>query len=155
MTTTRPRSLLDELDRLESLRDPDQAGQRQFHRFIVRGEVQLHPMSRNRLDPTPINVQLRDLSHGGMGFLSPEPLHRSSTWRACFLEHGYVIGEQALMIRHCREVGTSLYLVGGQFIMETGLMIMLGVSPGDLKAAHAEIEDETRHQADYLPPGDV
>ena len=68
MTTTRPRALLGELDRLETLRDPAQAGQRQFHRFVIRGEAELHPMSRNQLDPTPLQIQLRDVSRGGIGF---------------------------------------------------------------------------------------
>ena len=69
MSTMRPRSLLDELDKLESLREPEKAGQRQFRRFVVRGEAELHPMNRNRLDPTPLTIQLRDISRGGVGFL--------------------------------------------------------------------------------------
>ena len=155
MTTSRPRSLLDELERLESLRDPQQAGHRQFRRYVIRGEAQLHPMNRNQLDPTPITVQLRDLSRGGIGFLSPEGLSVGSTWRACFLKEGHVVGEQALMIRHCRAVGESLFLVGGQFIADTGLLLTLGVSPGELREGTLESQDETADDDDYLGPTQV
>jgi hypothetical protein len=155
MATTRGHSLLDELDRLESLRDSAKAGQRQFHRFVVRGEAELHPMHRNWLDPTPINVQLRDISRGGLGFLSPQPLTPSSAWRACFLQAGYVIGEQAMIVRHCRAVNDALYLVGAQFVIDTGLLVQLGVSPGELEETELEAQDETQDDGQFLPPGRV
>jgi hypothetical protein len=155
MSTMRPRSLLDELDRLESLRDPAKAGYRQFRRFVVRGEAELHPMNRNRLDPTPLTVQLRDLSRGGMGFLCDQPLEEYSAWRACFLQEGYVVGEQAMVVRHCRPVNDELYLIGGQFVIDTGLMVALGVSPGALEDDQASQEDETRDDEDFLTPGEL
>jgi hypothetical protein len=155
MSTMRPRSLLDELDKLESLREPEKAGQRQFRRFVVRGEAELHPMNRNRLDPTPLTIQLRDISRGGLGFLCDQPLEAYSAWRVCFLNEGYVVGEQALVVRHCRPVNDELYLVGGQFVIDAGLMISLGVAPGALEDDQTEQHEQTSDDGDFLTPGEL
>jgi hypothetical protein len=155
MATTRPHSLLDELDRLEALRDADKVGQRRFRRFVARGEVELHPTHRNRLDSTPINVQMRDLSQGGMGFLSPQPIDEGSSWRACFLREGYVIGEQAVVVRHCRQVNESLYLIGVEFVIDTGLMVQLGVSPAELEQSQFAPQDETQDTEAFKPPHQI
>jgi len=156
MDTTQPRSLRGELDRLESLRDPAQAGYRRFQRFVVRAEAELHPMNRDRLDPTPIEVQLRDISRGGVGLLAQQPLEDLSAWRICFLQEGYVIGEQAMIVRFCRPVSENLHLIGGQFVIDTGLLISLGISPGALEDEQLVGEDETREgEGDFVGPEEM
>ena len=135
-----PRELLQELDRLEKLRDPGRNGQRQFRRFVVRGEAELQPMSRSWLDPTPIAIQLRDVGRGGAGFLAPQVLAPGSCWRMNVLNHGYVVGQQGIVVRHCREISSSLYLIGGMFIADTGFLTLLGVPPGALQDGDAPAE---------------
>lgn len=154
MSTTRPHVLLGELDRLESLRDPGRQGLRSFHRFVARGDAELHPMNRNRLDPTPIEIKLRDISRGGLGFICSHPLPAQSFWRVCFLQHGYVVGEQAVVIRHCRQVSEGVYLIGGQFVMDAGLMITLGVPRSAMEEDGAVISEETEGEA-FVSPGEV
>ena len=156
MTARRPEALLAELDRLEALRDPARNGShnRQFKRFVVRGEAELHPMSRARLDRTPIDIKIRDLGRGGCGFITQQPLQAGSNWRVCFLQHGYVVGEQAIVVRHCRPVSDGLHLVGAQFVMDTGLMTTLGIDPGSI---HDEdtVEDTLGVPSAFLAPGEV
>lgn len=156
MIARRPEALLAELNRLEALRDPGRHGAhpRQFKRFVVRGEAELHPMSRSRLDRSPIEIKLRDVGRGGCGFITQQPIQAGSNWRIAFLQHGYVIGEQAIVVRHCRPVSEGLYLVGAQFVMDTGLMCTLGIDPG---AIHDEdTVDATLAGPDaFLPPSEV
>lgn len=158
MSGRRPEKLLAELNRLESLRDPAQNGthNRQFKRFVVRGDAELHPMSRARLDRAPLDITLRDIGRGGFGFVCQQPLPAGSNWRVCFLRHGYVIGEQAIIVRHCRPVSDSVYLIGAQFVVDTGLLTLLGIDPG---AIQDEDSVDNAFEADeplsYLSPSEV
>ncbi|MEM6333470.1 MAG: hypothetical protein AAF823_09050 [Planctomycetota bacterium] len=127
--TTATTCMLDELDRLEAIRNPehDAREKRAFERFVIRRDAELHPMNRSMLDPVPVEIKLRDLSHSGFGFIADQPLVTGSLWRCCFLDSGYVIGELACQIRHGSQVGSSLYLYGAQVVIPTGLMLQLGV----------------------------
>jgi len=156
MSTTRPHALLGELDRLESLRDPERQGLRSFRRYVIRGDAELHPMNRNRLDPTPIEIKMRDISRGGMGFICSQPLPERSSWRLCFLQHGYVIGEQGVVVRHCRQVGEGMYLIGGQFVIDSGLLVNLGVPRGALQDQDITAPEEgDAEDENFVPPGEV
>lgn len=159
MSGRRPEKLLAELNRLEGLRDPCRSGchNRQFRRFVVRGDAELHPMSRSRLDRAPIEVTLRDVARGGCGFVCQQPLPAGSSWRVCFLRRGYVVGEQAIVVRHCRRICGSVYLVGAQFVIDTGLLTQLGIDPGVIK--DEDSDDGAAADDDepvlFLPPGEV
>lgn len=150
---TGPRALLAELNRLEQLRDPNKIrGQRQYQRFVVRGDAKLTPMDPHGGDES-LPVQLRDVGRGGVGFVCQEPLEPLSTWRLSFLQRGYVIGQQGLIVRYCQPVAGGVFLVGAQFCIETGLLSLLGVDPatiheGDRPTAVAD-------SATYLAPGEV
>jgi hypothetical protein len=152
-----PESLLDELSQLEALRDPakGELAQRQFDRFIIRADAELHPVSRNRLDSMPVEIKLRDVACGGIGFICERQLPIRTMWRVCFLHGGHVIDQQAIMIRHSRPMGDSIYLTGGQFVIETGLMSLLGVDAARL--ADVDGLEETSQQDDvrFVPPADV
>jgi len=126
---SKPTDLLGELDRLESLRNAsaDPESQRQFRRFIIRGEAALLPMSRNAVSHEPIPVQLRDVSRNGIGFLCGQPLAPRSVWRLEFTREGYTIGESGISVRHCEAVGRGVFLVGGQFVLGSGVMLQLGI----------------------------
>lgn len=158
MSGRRPENLLAELSRLETLRDSAacEVDSRQFRRFVVRGDAELHPMSRARLDRAPLDITLRDIGRGGFGFVCQQAMPAGSNWRVCFLRHGYVVGEQAIMVRHCRPVSEGVYLIGAQFVIDTGLLTLLGIDPG---AIHDEDTVDTLHNDDdavnFLPPGEV
>ncbi|MFA9478676.1 hypothetical protein ACERK3_10245 [Phycisphaerales bacterium AB-hyl4] len=147
-----PLNLLEELKRLETLRSPKSDGQRRHQRFLLRTDAELHPMSPQQLDRTPLDIKLRDISRCGMGFISQTPLPQGSTWRACFMQRGHVVGQQGLLVRHCRNVGDGLYLIGGQFCIDTGLLVTLGVEPNRVYEGDAHYGDEDDA---FIPPGDV
>ena len=109
-------------------------------------------MNRSRLDATPMEVKLRDVGRGGVGFICSEPLAIDSPWRLALMNQGYKVGEQALIVRHCRKINNQLYLVGGQFVIETGMLVMLGVNPGALAN---QTDSDPDDAATFLPPADV
>jgi len=153
MTLSGPHSLLADLARLEGIRDPARdTGQRQFQRFVVRGDAELHVMDRHG-DDQPIPIQIRDIGRGGMGFICQQPLDSNSTWRAAFLHRGYVFGQQALIVRHCRQVQAGVYLVGSQFCIESGLMCLLGVDPDAIRDGDSPAGTITPPH--FLSPGEV
>lgn len=159
MSTPQPRRLLDELESLEGLRDPSRSAnsKRQFDRLLVRGDAELHPVDRARMDREPLEVQLRDIGRGGAGFLSTRKLDAGSTWRLALLNQGFVVGDQECVVRHCRTVGAGLFLVGVQFVISTGLLAALGIDP-EAAVSHShtpDAPDADDDDAAFLPPADV
>lgn len=156
MASNDPRQLVAALAKAEALRDTSQhkSGNRHYHRFVVRGDAELHPMDSDRLDRAPITAMLRDIGRGGVGFVVQQPLPPNSTWRMSFLNHGHVIGQQAIIIRHCRPFLDRVYLVGAQFCIETGLLCLLGVEPGAI-AAGDQAGREHDGPVAFLAPGEV
>ena len=156
MPAPSPDSLLSRLNELEALRDPmrSMAAKRQFERFVLRGEAELQPMGRSRLHQGAVTIQMRDLSRGGMGFVCPQPLPLQSQWRVCFFQRGYLVGQQAMVVCHCTSVDSSLYLVGGNFVIDDGLMVLLGIDPAELMGDGASVEPDD-DAGSFLPPADV
>lgn len=148
-------SVLKQLDRLEELRDPvgPRSKQRLFRRYVARGDAELRPMSHTQIDHAAIEVKVRDVSRGGIGFLTEQPLPENSTWELALLECGYATATQPIVIRHCQPVADRLYLIGGQFIAATALMLSLGIEPSRLR------DDESRGASSdvdsFLPPSEV
>ena len=151
-----PEELLEELNRLEHVRitQDEYPGNRHFERHIIRGEAELHPMNRSKLDPTPIEIQLRDVGRGGLGFISQEDLSLGSTWRICFTKRGFVVGQQAIIVKYSHRVSSGVYLIGSRFIIDTGLLTLLGVNPATIDKEDSEII-ETNEDISFLPPADV
>ncbi|QDU72342.1 PilZ domain-containing protein [Mucisphaera calidilacus] len=146
MIVAQSHDLLDTLNALEDLRSNEVSARRAFQRFVVRGDAQLLPMDRNHLDPNPIPIHLRDISRGGLGFITTAELDVNSSWRVVFYHHGFPVGEQGLVVRHSRRVEAGLHLVGGQFVVNSGVLSLLGIDP-------SQIDDED--QADIpAVPGD-
>jgi len=143
--------ILDELTRLENLHKANPVDRRrQFTRVAVRGDAELHPIDRMRFKRRPIEIALRGIGQTGVDFLSKQPLDPNSTWRCCFLRQGHVIGEQAMIVRRCNPVGNgNLFLVGSQFIIDTGLILILGIDPALLAQGDKPGPDS------FLPPGEV
>ena len=144
-----PQGLLDELSKLERLRQCDAGARRRRHpRFIVRGDAQLFEMDRPSSNDPPMMVMLRDLGRGGIGFVADRPQERGCTRRVRFMQRGYGIGEISIIVRHCRQVD-QIHLVGCQICIENGMMFLLGVDPTTIK------EGDSTAAAAYLPPGEV
>ena len=151
-----PEELLEELGRLENVRMVQASSpcSRHYDRYVVRGEAELHPMNRSKLDPTPIEIQLRDIGRGGLGFICQEDLRIGSTWRICFTKRGFVVGQQAVLVKHVHAVDDGLFLVGSQFIIDTGLLALLGVDPAEIDREDSEANEEDE-DIKFLPPADV
>jgi len=154
-----PRELLQELQRLEELRDPAVTqSKRKFDRYVVRVDAELLHMDRSIPEQVPVPVMLRDLGRGGVGFVSPIPLEVDSTWHLAFLKDGYVVGRQGLVIRHCRPIRDAAFLVGGQFCIDSGLMTLLGVHPTAIRDGSdsiGESDDAAGHEDSFLSPEDL
>ena len=91
-----------------------------------------------------------------MGFVCQHSLPTGSNWRVCFLQRGYVIGEQAIVVRHCRPVAEGVYLVGSQFVIDNGLLALLGIDPSAIRdedGSASEINDESAFR--FRSPSEV
>lgn len=152
---TGPQDVLVALEELEQQTDAgSNQSRREYHRFPVRGDATLTNMDNIGDESVVIPVMLRDVSRGGIGFLCQQKVEAGSLWRVSFLQHGYAVAHQGLQIRHCRELRSGVFLVGGQFVAETGLMCILGVPPSKLRAgkpSHSAKDDD----AQFLPPGEI
>jgi hypothetical protein len=145
MATRAPQVLLDHLARMEGLRDPTRAqAKRQFHRYVVRGDAELLEQEGSQLERTVLPILLRDIGRGGIGFVCGQDLLTNSTWRVSFVDHGYVMGEQTLLIRHCQRVADNVYLIGGQFCAPGGLLCQAGVDPAILRQEDANADGVTK-----------
>ena len=158
MVTSGPQALLAELAKLEALRENNRtaSGNRQFQRFVVRGDAELRSMDRTCLDAAPVPVLLRDIGRGGVGFVAPVELEVNSTWQICFLHRDYVVGTQGIIIRHCRKVQDGVFLIGSQSCLETGLIALLGVDPAAIRDADSATEGgDDEPSTVFLPPSEV
>ncbi|MEM6749361.1 MAG: hypothetical protein AAF612_02720 [Planctomycetota bacterium] len=144
-----PAAALAELDRLERERqqhESDRKRDRRFERFTLRGEAELHPVGDDRLDAGAARVKLRDLGIGGIGFISDRRIASDTIWRMVFLQSGYAVAEQTVIVRHCASVSAGLWLCGGQFVAPHGLLVAMGIDPADL---HRPAGDE---DVEFLDP---
>jgi len=144
--------LLGHLDRLEMHRaetgDPET--QRRYRRYVIRGDAELLPMSRTAVYHEPLAVQMRDISRNGVGFLSSEPVTPQSLWRLGFFQRGYEIGSAGISVCHCGQVGPSVFLVGAEFVLGSGLLTQLGVD-----AVELERDDDDDDALPFLSPEKV
>lgn len=148
-----PHSILNALSRLEGLRDPASAARkRQFRRFVIRGDAELVDISDARMDRPPLRVQLRDVGWGGLGFICTRPLAANSMWRMNFLSHEYQIGTQTILVRHSAPVEQGIYLIGGQFCLDPGMLCLLGVDPSLISAGGMTNDDGS---IAFQAPGEV
>ncbi len=156
MTNDRARTLLDDLAELERLRDPSKSkGLRHYRRFVVRADAELHPMDPTAMERTPIDLKLRDISRGGVGFVCNANLPFRSVWRLVLLNRGYALGEMALVVRHARAVRDGVHLLGGQFGATTGLMVMTGVDPLAITTSDADADAPDATGGHFVDPQHV
>lgn len=154
MSSSEPRHLLEELAKLEKLRDPEAAKQRrQFQRFIVRGDGEIRDVHRSHADDRPLPVMLRDLGRGGVGFLCDQALRVGTVWSMRFLQRGYEIGHVHIVVRHSTAVEDGVHLIGSQVCVGDGMMYLLGVDPAMIR--DGDNPTVTAASAAFLPPEEV
>ena len=124
-------SVLSDIERRSQ--QPSMAGKRQFIRKSLRGEAMLQTLEDASVDGASLRVQLRDISMAGLGFLVSEPVAVGSLWRVHFLSRNYAVGQQTIIVRHCRAIMDGAYLVGGQFAMDPGMLQTIGIDPQSLR----------------------
>jgi len=148
-----PKNLMELLEKLDSSSCPVQDQQRTFRRFSLRSEARLETLD-DSLGTEPFNVLLRDISRGGIGFISDRFIEPGSMWRARLRDNGQIVGSQPIFIHYCRRIEDGAYLAGAQFIVESFLMRALGVPPSDL---HAELmrQHTPFDVSEFKPPQDV
>lgn len=151
MTTSDPYPLLDSLTRLESIRrpDPDNA-QRRVRRFTVRAEVMLHSLDSRHVETDPIHAMLRDISQAGAGLVSQTEIQPLSNWRMDVLHQEFAIARLAFIVRHCQSVEGKVFLLGGTFGVEPGLLGVLGVDPRSILDS-----DDLDGDSAFVAPSDV
>jgi len=150
---SREQGLLQKLGQLESLRDPSRGGKREFRRFPVRCEADLQPEGAGATDERPMRVWVRDISLGGLGFISEDYVEPGSIWRIMLRQHGYHVGEQCLIARYCREIETGVFLTGCEVSADFGLMAMLGVNPAEI--AGSDLRNHGEDLGDFIAPAEV
>ena len=144
-------AVLDTVAQLETSRhSTTPLGQRQFRRCVVRGDAELLPEDR-QVDRQPVQVSIRDLSWGGMGFICDHDLPVNSRWRVHFLIHGHVVGQLSMLVRHSCRVDDGVHLMGGQFIAHAGLLHIMGVTEDQLSTTG----DSPTHDTSFIPPAEV
>ncbi len=152
------RAMQIELDRLESMRQtsPEVVSQRLFNRYVVRGDAELWPITRTQINHEPIEIKLRDVARGGVGFVADRPLRQGSTWELNLLHSGLVTATQPIVVRYCQEVGQELFLVGAQFIASSGLLAAMGVDPATLRSDEVQKQsDSGDDEEQFLSPSEV
>ncbi len=131
---------------------------REYDRHTVRGVGLLRPMGRKGTLEAAVQVDLRDVGHGGISFLTDEPLCPGSYWRLTFLRDGYAIGEAGVVLRHCTPLDNNNYHVGGDFILTTCMLYQLGIAPAALEKTRHQYCETLRHTTEpdsYLPASEV
>ncbi len=150
--TASPHDVLAALTDIER-QSPDQfTRKRQFDRYSLRGEAILQPIHAATVDVKMLRVQLRNISRTGVGFLATEPIPTGTLWRVTFVIRNYAMGQQTVTIRHSRPIADGVFLTGGQFCIEPGLLHIMGIDPDTLSPCDT---DEFLEMEDFLAPGEV
>lgn len=148
MRTQSREQLLSALDALQAARrEPEGATRRQFVRYEVRGDAELAPPDRQSMARGSSVIMLRDLSRGGVGFVSDVPLDKGSFWRVQFHQSGYDVADMNVVIRFCKPVSGDAYLCGAQICVRSGVMCLLGVDPMAMRKDELDTDP-----ADFVAP---
>lgn len=125
--------------------------QRRFRRFEVRGEARLWPGDVGTSTPTASVVQVRDISRGGVGLLSSEPIERGFFWQMQLVDSGVTLATLPAFCRFCRPITDGAYLIGVEFGVQASVMLALGVQAKDL-ADGDEAENQRPLIGDFVEP---
>ena len=150
--STAPMDIQAALRKLDSWQgEPTQGPQRRFRRFPVRGEARLWPGEAGSNPPPPAIVQIRDISRGGVGLLSNEPVQRGHISQMQLVASTHTLATEPDVSRNGREVIEYAYLIGVEFGIQASVMLALGVVAKDL-AEGDEIEDQRPLTGEFVDP---
>ena len=125
--------LLEQLEELEALRSAQIPTDRRISpRVPIRGEAEMLAIAGTSVSTNLLQIQIRDISWSGIGFLSSEPLRTDSHWRVCFMDRGEQMAQARVMVRHCREINAGICLAGGLFVIEAAIPAIFGVRTSEL-----------------------
>lgn len=155
MTTQKQQDLQAALKRLDAARHaPEGQPQRRFQRFSVRSIARLWPGHADSNPAPPNEVQVRDISRGGIGFLASEPLPLGRFWQLQMLDSGVTIATVPAYCRHCHKIMEGAYLIGAEFGVPANILLSLGVTADEI--AHAdEAEAHNNLTGDFVSPDRV
>ncbi|MEM6393127.1 MAG: PilZ domain-containing protein [Planctomycetota bacterium] len=152
-----PDEILARLDHLEGqTQADDMQTRRSFRRHPIRAEARLHPVNRLVTEDAVEDIQLRDVGRGGIGFLCKHPLPLNSLYRVDLLNQGYTLSSLEVLVRHVHALSDGLYRIGATFVIQSSLLLELGVSRDSLEGdiVHEGSQDEIDGD-DFLPPCEV
>jgi len=90
----------------------DNVEQRRLERLMVRQEAELIAIGHGRLDRQPLQIYIQDVGLSGMGFICSKDLELNSLWHLSVVQHGHILSEQTIIIRHCQKLGEDKFIVG-------------------------------------------
>lgn len=155
MTLADPTQIVEVLARLESAPaaklEPEH---RLFTRFPVRAEATLESVEDLSSQRMRIAAMVRNVSRGGVGFVADQPLAMGSIWRVSFERRGREIASQAIAVCFCKQIEEGIYLLGGQFVVEPSLLLMLGVDEAEL-SNDIRVRDQDHEEGEFTAPDAV
>jgi len=129
---------------------------RLFTRFDVRTEAWLEPIEDLVERKRPIEVMVRNISRGGVGFVASRPLNVGSVWRIVFMRRGRQIASHTIALRFSQPIEDHIHLAGAQFVVDPALLLTLGVDEAQLSR---DIRYDPRRagaaDADFAPPDEA
>jgi hypothetical protein len=134
MSIDRAKHLLETLGRIEKWQaSPASVRKRRFTRFGVRSTAELSCLDGGSDVRSEIStVQLRDISRGGAGILIDRPLHVDSAHRLTLYQDQLELCSLPFFVRFCQQVEDGAFLAGGEFGLENGLLVSIGVPARDI-----------------------
>lgn len=141
--TTNFQAALRELENWSS--SPPTAKQRRFARFSSRGTARIYRGDSSNGHEVACIAQVRDISRGGIGFLSNVPATAGDFWQIQLCEGNVVVDSMPAYCRFCREVVAGAYLIGAEFGVQAGVMMAMGVTPQEI--ARGDEPEEARHES--------
>ena len=126
---------------------------RRFPRYPARGEARLCSVTpfAERSDFDVVHV--RDISRGGIGVLSGQPVPVGQNWQLQLISQHITMATLPAFCRFCRKVSDGAWLVGLEFGIEASVLLAMGVSPAELIHSDETPEGQSL-KGDYLPPND-
>lgn len=152
MTSKNPMDLQSALQRLDAKHGASTLdGQRRFKRFPVRAEVRIWPGEPMTKLPSPVMGQVRDISRGGMGILTNEPVTTGQFRRTQFVDGPLTIATMPAFCRYCQKITESAYLIGVEFGIEASIMLALGVTAKEISDGD-ESENQRALEGNMIDP---
>ena len=126
------RSVLRSIERIEAVQRRREQDQRRAVRRSVRIDAAITPLLDSAHSLDPIRISIRDVSMTGMGFITSVPIPPGTLWRMSLLVEHYTLGQQALTVRHCRQVAPGVCVVGAQFCIDPSIVAIMGMKLDEL-----------------------